>query len=74
MLKYSDLPELLKRWVRIRRGDTEYFGQIIGRSEAIVATSVETVVRPWVLRTKDGDIDFVPEDRWDIELVKDNAV
>lgn len=73
-LKDSNLPEWLQRWVRIRRGDEEYFGQLVGRSDAIVATSAETVMRPWVLRTQDGDIHFVPEDKWDIEFVRDDAV
>lgn len=73
-VKDTDLPEWLKRWVRIKRDEQEYFGQLVARSDAIVATSVESVTRPWVLRTKDGDIHFVPEDRWDIEFVRDEAV
>ena len=73
-LKDSDLPQWLKRWVRIRRGDTEHFGQLIARSDAVVATSVDTVARPWVLLTQHGEVHFVPEDRWEIEFVKDDAV
>jgi hypothetical protein len=73
-LQDSDLPEWLKRWVRIRRDGQEYFGQLVSRSDAIVATSVATPARPWILRTQDADIHFLPEDNWEIEFVRDDAV
>ncbi len=73
-LRDSDLPEWLKRWVRIKRDGQEYFGQLVARSDAIIATSVGTAARPWVLRTQDADIHFIPEDKWDIEFVRDDTL
>lgn len=64
--------EFLKKKVKISRDDEIHEGIIIGRSEAIVALSTTQVVRPWILRTKDGDIPFAPDDRWDIQLAKEN--
>ena len=73
-LKDSDLPEWLKRWVWISRGDERHFGQLVGRGKAVVATSSTSFVQPWVLLTKDREVAFVPDDGWDIAFVKDDAV
>jgi hypothetical protein len=63
--KFDDWSTFRGRELQIKRSSQSIVGTLLGLASSVVAGNSDAISQAWLLRTDQGDMEFLP-DRWEI--------